>query len=144
MAITELNILQANDYGQLNRMMKLALDDGWQPMGYLRITGESQKDFFQMMYKGTNVDVNAYQAIIANGQQLTVRNSGGTMQATGTVAISQSAVTGVNLPATFALVNNSQSISVPVTAGVLLAVGTSTRTLTLSVSGGVITAASIS
>ena len=144
MAITELNILQANDYGQLNRMMKDALADNWQPMGYLRIAGESQKDFFQMMYKGTNVDVNAYQSIIANGQQLTVKNSSGSMQVTGTAAISQSSVTGISLPATTAMVNNTQAISIPVTAGVLVAIGTATRTVTLTVSGGAITAAAIS
>lgn len=144
MAITDLNILQSNDAGSMVRLVTEAIANGWQPMGYLRITNGTQKDFYQTMYKGTNVDVNSYQAIISNGQQLTVKNSAGTLQATGTVAISQSAVTGVNLPATTSLVNNTQALSIPVTAGVLLAIGTATRTVTFTVTGGVITAASIS
>lgn len=144
MAITELNILQSNDAGSMVRLVTDAIANGWQPMGYLRITNGTQKDFYQTMYKGTNVDVNSYQSIIANNQQLTVKNSAGTMQASGTVQISQSAVTGISLPATTALVNNTQAISIPVTAGIILAVGTATRTVTLTVSGGVVTAAAIS
>lgn len=144
MAITELNILQSNDAGSMVRLVTDAIANGWQPMGYLRITNGTQKDFYQTMYKGTNVDVNSYQSIIANNQQLTVKNSAGTMQATGTVQISQSAVTGISLPATTALVNNTQALSIPVTAGIILAVGTATRTVTLTVSGGVVTAAAIS
>lgn len=144
MAITDLNILQSNDAGAMVRLVTEAIANGWQPMGELRITNGSQKDFYQTMYKGTNVDVNSYQSIISNGQQLTVKNSAGTMQATGTVAINQSAVSAVSLPATTALVNNTQALSIPVTAGILLAIGTATRTVTLTVSGGVVTAASIS
>lgn len=144
MAITDLNILQSNDAGSMVRLVTEAIANGWQPMGYLRITNGTQKDFFQAMYKGTNVDVNSYQAIISNGQQLTVKNSAGAMQATGTVAISQSAVSSVNLPATTALVNNTQALSIPVTTGLAISLGTATRTVTLTVSGGVVTAASIS
>lgn len=107
MAITDLNILQSNDAGSMNRLMTEALANGWQPMGYLRITDGTQKDFYQTMYKGANVDVNSYQAIISNGQQLTVKNNAGTLQATGTVAINQSAVTAINLPATTTLVSNT-------------------------------------
>lgn len=144
MAITDLNILQSNDAGSMVRLVTDAIANGWQPMGYLRITNGTQKDFYQAMYKGTNVDVNSYQAIIANNQQLTVKNSAGTMQATGTVAISQSAVTAITLPVTTALVNNTQALSIPVTTGLAISLGTATRTVTLTVSGGVVTAASIS
>jgi len=144
MAITDLNILQSSDAGSMVRLVTDAIANGWQPMGYLRITNGTQKDFYQTMYKGTNVDVNPYQAIIANSQQLTVKNSAGTMQATGTVAISQSTVNGVTLPATTALVNNTQALSIPVTTGLAISLGTATRTVTLTVSGGVVTAASIS
>ncbi|MDU5835955.1 MAG: hypothetical protein E6Z53_02660 [Pantoea sp.] len=144
MAITDLNILQSNDAGSMNRLMTEALANGWQPMGYLRITDGTQKDFYQTMYKGANVDVNSYQAIISNGQQLTVKNNAGTLQATGTVAINQSAVTAINLPATTTLVSNTQSLSIPVTTGLAISLGTATRTVTFTVSGGVVTAASIS
>lgn len=144
MAITDLNILQSNDAGSMVRLVTDAIANGWQPMGYLRITNGTQKDFYQTMYKGTNVDVNSYQAIIANSQQLIVKNSAGTLQATGTVAISQSTVSAVTLPATTALVNNTQALSIPVTTGLAISLGTATRTVTLTVSGGVVTAASIS
>ncbi|MDU5473772.1 hypothetical protein [Pantoea sp.] len=144
MAITDLNILQSSDAGSMVRLVTDAIANGWQPMGYLRITNGTQKDFYQTMYKGANVDVNPYQAIIANNQQLTVKNSAGTMQATGTVAISQSAVTAVTIPATTALVNNTQALNIPVTTGLAISLGTATRTVTLTVSGGVVTAASIS
>lgn len=144
MAITDLNILQSNDAGSMVRLVTDAIANGWQPMGYLRITNGTQKDFYQTMYKGTNVDVNSYQSIISNGQQLTVRNSAGTLSATGSATIAQNSLSAVNLPATFSIVNNSQALSIPVTAGVLVAIGTATRTVTLTVSGGVVTAASIS
>lgn len=144
MAITAIKILQANDYGSMNQLLTQALTDGWKPMGYLRITQNEQQDFYQTMYQGTNLDVDGYQSVIANQQQMTVKNSTGTVSATGTVSITQSAVNAVNLPATTALVSNTQTLSVPVTAGLLLAIGTATRNLTLTVAGGVVTAASIS
>ncbi|MBV4365909.1 hypothetical protein [Erwinia phyllosphaerae] len=144
MAITACQILHANDYGGMNQQLTSAMSDGWKPMGYLRITNGSPQDFYQMMYQGNDTDVDSYQAIIANAQTIPVKNSSGTVSATGTAAIAQSVLNSVSLPATTAIVTNTQALSIPVTAGILVAIGTATRTLTLTVSGGVVTAAAIS
>ncbi len=144
MPITDCVILHSNDHEDMNRQMTASMSAGWKPYGYLRVSSGPPYDFYQSMYKGNDTDVDSYQAIIGNGQQLAVRNSAGTLSATGTATISQNSLSAVSLPATFSIVNNSQALSIPVTAGVLVAIGTSTRTVTLTVSGGVVTAASIS
>ncbi len=144
MAITACQILHANDYGGMNQQLTSALSAGWQPMGYLRITNNDQQDFYQMMYQGTNVDVNAYQSIVDNGQVLPVKNSAGTVTANGTASISQSAINSVSLPDSTAIVTNTQVLSIPVTTGLALTIGTATRKITLTISGGAVTAASIS
>ncbi|PLR52411.1 hypothetical protein P0E69_06860 [Chimaeribacter arupi] len=143
MAITACKILQANDYGAMNQQLTSALATGWKPMGYLRITSGEQQDFYQMVYQGSNLDVDGYESVIANNQQLTVKNSAGTVSATGTVSISQSSVTAVSLPDSTAIVSNTQVLSIPVTTGLALSLGTATRKITLTVSGGIVTAASI-
>lgn len=143
MAISACKILQANDYGAMNQMITSALSEGWKPMGYLRITNGQQKDFYQMMYQGSNIDVDGYQAVISNAQQLTVKNSAGTVSATGTANITQSNVNSINLPDSTAIVTNTQILSIPVTTGLTLTIGTATRKITLTVTGGAVTAASI-
>lgn len=144
MPITDCVILHANDHGDMNSQMATAMTNGWKPFGYLRVSSRAPYDFYQSMYKGNDTDVDSYQAIIANNQQLTVKNSAGTVSATGTAVIAQNSLTGINLNATTAIVTNTQVLSIPVTAGILVAIGTATRSLTLTVSGGLVTAASIS
>lgn len=144
MAITDCQILHANDYGGMNQQLTSSMSDGWKPMGYLRITNGNPQDFYQMMYKGNDTDVDSYQSIIANGASLTVRNSVGTISATGTVSVSQNVITAVTLPATTSLISNTQALSISVTTGLLIAIGTAARTVTPTVSGGVLTGISIS
>lgn len=144
MPVTDCTILHSNDHEDMNRQMSSAMAAGWKPFGYLRVSSRAPYDFYQSMYKGNDTDVDSYQAIIANNQQLTVRNSAGTVSATGTAVIAQNTLTGINLNATTAIVTNTQVLSIPVTAGILVAIGTATRSLTLTVSGGLVTAASIS
>jgi len=144
MPVTDCTILHSNDHEDMNRQMAASMAAGWKPFGYLRVSSRAPYDFYQSMYKGNDTDIDSYQALIANNQQLTVRNSAGTVSATGTASIAQSTVSAVNLPATTAIVTNTQVLSIPVTAGILVAIGTATRSLTLTVAGGVVTAAAIS
>ncbi|MCS3423432.1 hypothetical protein M2403_002033 [Rahnella sp. BIGb0603] len=143
MPISACKILQSSDYGSMNQQLTSSMSDGWKPMGQMRIT-DAPRDFFQMMYQGNSSDMYDYQAVATNNATITVRNSVNTVTDTATISVVQSAITGATLPATTAIVKNTQALSVPVTAGILVAIGTATRTVTLSVSGGVVTAAAIS
>lgn len=86
----------------------------------------------------------ATNAVVKNSDAVTVANSANSATASGTASVSTNAVQRVSLPASNAIASNNQALSIPVTAGILISVGTSTRTVTLTVSGGLITAASIS
>lgn len=86
----------------------------------------------------------AANTVVKNNDTVTVANSANSVTASGTATVSTNAVQRVSLPATNAITSNSQVLSIPVTAGILVAIGTATRSVTLTVSAGVITAASIS
>ncbi|QIU92139.1 hypothetical protein [Yokenella regensburgei] len=136
MAITACQILQSNDYGSMNQMMTSALSAGWKPLGRMVVT-DSPRDFYQMIYQGTDLDIESYQALVNNGSTVPVKNSSGSITDTGTLAISQSVITSVSLPSTSTIVKNSDAnINIlAATGSTQLATGQSAEVI-----GGVLTA----
>lgn len=108
MAITACQILQSSDYGAINQMMTSAMSSGWKPMGRLVVT-DSPRDFYQLMYQGTDVEIESYQVVVSNGDSVPVKTSGGTISDTGALTITQGAVTAATLPATSTIVKNSDA-----------------------------------
>lgn len=71
-------------------------------------------------------------AVVANGDTVAVRNSAGADSHNATAVVSGTSLTGVNLAATAAIVDNGDALVVPVT-------GTYATTATVTVANGVIT-----
>lgn len=92
----------------------------------------------------TGIRLAGANTVTKQGDTVPVANSANTSTATGTATVSANAVQRVSLPANNAIASNSQVLSIPVTSGILLAIGTATRNVTLTVANGVISAASIS
>lgn len=76
-------------------------------------------------------------AVLKQGQNVAVRNSAGADSHNATAVVTGGALTGVNLAATVALVDNADALVVPVT-------GTYATTATFTVAAGVITSIALS
>lgn len=108
MAMSACMVLHANDDGSMNQQLTSAMSGGWKPFGRLVVT-DSPRDFYQVMYQGNDIELETYQAIVANNGTAPVKNSAGTITDTGTYTVSQNVVTAVTLPATSTIVKNSDA-----------------------------------
>lgn len=84
----------------------------------------------------------ATSAIVANGGNVTVKNSAGTVTKTGVATVAASAISGVALEATEAIVSNAQAVTMQNSAGAAIA-GTHPATVAAGVVSNVRLAATI-
>jgi len=94
----------------------------------------SGPSFWGDQVRGADADLQGG-AVVANGATVAVRNSAGANSKNATAVVTDDTLTGVNLPATTAMVDNAQTV-----AGVT---GTGT-TATITVANGVITGIALS
>lgn len=141
MPFTDIKFVRTSSIAELESMLPPLLKQGYQPYGVVQIRNSPNSqggyDFFQALVMGDSSVLASNQKLMTDGDSVTVQNSAG-VAVSGTHKIS--IVNGVPVlkldPAVAALTNGQVINSVPVTNNAILAVGTTNRKVTSTVSAG--------